>query len=75
MQPYWGAGGRSGPRTVRRRRAGPWYIDMTGNRLADGTKFQVWEQTGNPPYPENAEQECGPENASGQPVESGLCVP
>jgi hypothetical protein len=55
--------------------SGPWYIDLTGNRLADGTKFQVWEQTGNPPYPENAEQECGPENASGQPVESGLCVP
>jgi hypothetical protein len=42
---------------------------------ADGTKFQVWEQSGNPPYPDNAEQECGPENASGQPVESGLCVP
>jgi hypothetical protein len=33
------------------------------------------EQSGNPPYPDNAEQECGPENASGQPVESGLCVP
>lgn len=33
--------------------SGPWYIDLTGNRLADGTKFQVWEQTGNPPYPDN----------------------
>ena len=55
--------------------SGPWYIDLAGNRLADGTKFQVWEQTGNPPYPDNAEQECGSENASGQPVESGLCVP
>ena len=24
--------------------SGPWYIDLTGNRLADGTKFQVGTQ-------------------------------
>jgi hypothetical protein len=55
----------------------PWYIDLTGNNEADGTKVQVWDSvytSGNEAgYADASQTWCGPNGTNGEPVENQIC--